>query len=361
MADDEREPDANTASHAPGSAQLAGNAGEPRAPQSLAFAFTGTAAEYFRIWVVNTCLSLLTLGVFSAWAKVRKKRYLYSHTLLDGTPFEYLGRPLPILKGRLVAAVLFAAWYVATHFVTALLPAAALAGLVLAPWVMVQSLAFNARYSAYRNMSFRFDGRYWGAARVIYTGLLLMPFTLGLYYPVWKQRLQRFAGNHSIYGGVSANSGANASDYFAIHFAAGLIVGSILAGVSVVVGLFLDRSAVAGYAAVALWVGYLVGTAYIRAHLDSLVWQHLSLGPLRFRYELSAKGLLALYVTNLLAIGLSLGLLIPWATIRTARYRAARFKVMLNGTLSQFQAKSAPAVRAAGAELGEFFDLDFSL
>ena len=62
--------------------------------------FTGSALEYFRIWIVNVCLTLVTLGIFSAWAKVRKKRYFYSHTLLDGTPFQYLGMPIPILKGR---------------------------------------------------------------------------------------------------------------------------------------------------------------------------------------------------------------------------------------------------------------------
>ncbi len=62
-----------------------------RPEQPLSFEFTGNAREYFRIWIVNTCLTLFTLGIFSAWAKVRKKRYLYSHTQLDGTPFQYLG------------------------------------------------------------------------------------------------------------------------------------------------------------------------------------------------------------------------------------------------------------------------------
>ena len=37
------------------------------------FRFHGNGAEYFRIWIVNFLLTLLTLGVYSAWAKVRKK------------------------------------------------------------------------------------------------------------------------------------------------------------------------------------------------------------------------------------------------------------------------------------------------
>ena len=48
------------------------------APQSAGSAvslkFTGKAGEYFRIWIVNVCLSVVTLGIYSAWAKVRRKR-----------------------------------------------------------------------------------------------------------------------------------------------------------------------------------------------------------------------------------------------------------------------------------------------
>ena len=47
--------------------------------------FTGKAGEYFKIWIVNLCLSVLTLGIYSAWAKVRRKRYFYGSTLLAGS------------------------------------------------------------------------------------------------------------------------------------------------------------------------------------------------------------------------------------------------------------------------------------
>src|SRR6266849_2239601 len=84
------------------------NSGQPRA---LISEFRGCARDYFRIWAVNLCLTLLTAGIFSAWAKVRKKRYFYSNVTLDGTPFQYLGRPVPILKGRVIAVILFSVYY----------------------------------------------------------------------------------------------------------------------------------------------------------------------------------------------------------------------------------------------------------
>lgn len=39
--------------------------------------FTGTAGEYFGIWIVNILLTIVTVGFYSAWAKVRRKRYFY--------------------------------------------------------------------------------------------------------------------------------------------------------------------------------------------------------------------------------------------------------------------------------------------
>ena len=52
--------------------------------------FTGNAREFFGIWFVNLVLSVLTLGIYSAWAKVRTERYFYGNTRFGGAPFEYL-------------------------------------------------------------------------------------------------------------------------------------------------------------------------------------------------------------------------------------------------------------------------------
>ena len=39
------------------------------------FEFTGEGYEFFRIWIVNICLTIITLGIYSALAKVRTNRY----------------------------------------------------------------------------------------------------------------------------------------------------------------------------------------------------------------------------------------------------------------------------------------------
>ena len=78
------------------------SAPEPRLASCCHSSFAATAAEYFRIWIVNLLLTIVTLGIYSAWAKVRRLRYFYGNTFVDGQSFEYHGQPLAILKGRLI-------------------------------------------------------------------------------------------------------------------------------------------------------------------------------------------------------------------------------------------------------------------
>ena len=56
--------------------------------------FTGSGSEYFGIWIVNLLLMLVTLGLYYPWAKVRRLRYFYGSTSLDGSSFEYHGLSL---------------------------------------------------------------------------------------------------------------------------------------------------------------------------------------------------------------------------------------------------------------------------
>ncbi|HXI78282.1 MAG TPA: DUF898 family protein, partial [Steroidobacteraceae bacterium] len=62
--------------------------------------FTGSGAEYFGIWIVNLLLTIVTLGIYSAWAKVRRLQYFYRNTEIAGSSFVFHGSPVRILIGR---------------------------------------------------------------------------------------------------------------------------------------------------------------------------------------------------------------------------------------------------------------------
>src|ERR1700685_13403 len=88
-------------------------ASSARVPEPLRF--TGNGAEYFGIWIVNLLLTIVTLGIYSAWAKVRRLQYFYRHTELAGSSFDFHGSPTKILIGRLIALAMLIAYNVSVR------------------------------------------------------------------------------------------------------------------------------------------------------------------------------------------------------------------------------------------------------
>jgi uncharacterized membrane protein YjgN (DUF898 family) len=342
--------------------------GAPSDPSSavehrLTFEFKGDAHEYFRIWIVNLALTLATLGLFSAWAKVRKKRYLYSHTLLDGTPFQYLGKPIPILKGRLLATVLVVTWYFVSNFEGRFVWLLLLGAVGLLPWIVVRSAAFNARYSAYRNMTFHFSGSYGALVTTMFGPLLLCLVSCGLSYPWLRAKFNRYMISRTSFGGADGELSARGGDFVRPYLVSGLFFGALgaLLGAShsVSSGRFDPRAfEQLGFVGYAL---YFVLFVYLKARITNLVWSGTRLGGIRFESRLAFGPLLWLYLSNSVAVIGTVGLLTPWAVMRVAQYRAAHFEVWLEGSLEAFEGSDTSTVRAAGAEVGEMFDLDLAL
>jgi len=144
------------------------------------FEFTGTGSEYFGIWIVNILLTIITLGIYSAWAKVRNKQYFYGNTYIADSAFEYTASPIQILKGRAIAVVAFIIYQFASGFFPLLGLVLGLGLTILVPWIICKSLAFNARYSQYRNIPFRFNQDVKGAfkAYVLLPLLFVIPLII---------------------------------------------------------------------------------------------------------------------------------------------------------------------------------------
>ncbi len=138
--------------------------------------FKGKGSEYFKIWIVNLFLSIITFGIYSAWAKVRTKRYLYGNTSIDGASFEYHASPIAILKGRLIAFALLVIYSVLSDLypLFSILLIALLT--IVIPWIVWRSLKFNARMTSLRNVHFSFKG----LLKKSYLYYLIVPFILPL-------------------------------------------------------------------------------------------------------------------------------------------------------------------------------------
>ncbi|ASY81902.1 hypothetical protein BJK05_18705 [Pectobacterium polaris] len=127
--------------------------------------FHGKAGEYFAIWLVNALLTIVTLGIYSAWATVRRRRYFYGNTEINGDRFDYHADPIQILKGRLLVIAGLILFYVVLAMSPALGTILALAFAALIPIIVIRNWRYDAIMSSYRGIRFNYHcqtGRaYW--------------------------------------------------------------------------------------------------------------------------------------------------------------------------------------------------------
>jgi uncharacterized membrane protein YjgN (DUF898 family) len=106
---------------------------------------------------------------------------------------------------------------------------------------------------------------------------------------------------------------------------------------------------------------YLIVFAYFTANISNLVYNNSHLLTHGFQSTLNTRALAMIYFTNGLMLLFTLGLAIPWAKVRLARYRAEHLLVVVDGSLDNFIAAEEKQVGAMGEELGEAFDIDIGL
>ena len=185
--------------------------------------FQGKTSEYFGIWIVNLLLSIVTLGIYSAWAKVRRKKYFYNNTLIENVGFDYHAKPISILKGRVIALVFFAGYGMSANM-HPFLPAVFLLIFFMAlPWLVVRGSIFNARNSSHRGLRFDFAGKIGQAVKVfIGLPLLLVP-TLGLIMPYNAHQKNQFLMDGHKFGLSQFNMHAKVKSFYRIYLIGGIV------------------------------------------------------------------------------------------------------------------------------------------
>jgi len=337
------------------------------------FLFTGTGVEYFKIWIVNLLLTIVTLGIYSAWAKVRNKQYFYGNTHIADATFEYTANPVKILIGRIIAFSIYLGVVMSSHLSPILSVVLSLLLLVFLPWIIVSSLRFNARHSSYRNIPFRFSGTVFGALATFIGWPLLGILSLGLLFPfVWKKQAQYVTNNHS-YGGEPFHFDVHVKEYYKMLL--------ILIGVSVVffiafVALLGGTAALGGLSKGGVDLGaflavipiiiayiafYFALGAYVVVTMANIHWNNTKLQNHQFESNWSVLSYLGLIVVNTIGILVTLGLFIPFAKVRAAAYKANHTALIVQGDLDRFIAQNLENSNSLGEGVHDIFDIDISL
>lgn len=303
--------------------------------------FHGTGGSLFGIQIVNAFLTIITLGIYHFWGKVRLRNYLMSQTEFEGDRFAYHGTGKELLIGFFKAAVVFGSFYLLLNSIpylsgtVAKVVAFVLAYsllLVFVPVAMVGSRRYRLSRISWRGVRFSFRGHVVDFIKIFLQGTLLTVITLGFYTPFFDVKRYAFMGSNSYFGNQKFEFEGQGKDLFG----------------SYVLALLLSLPTLGLY-----WF-------WFTAKKQRYLWDHTSFGAARFRSTVTGGALLHLSMVNLLLLIFTLGLGWPWVMIRNLRF--AFTYLTLEGLLDlEAIQQEAQAASPTGEGLGSILDLDTGL
>jgi uncharacterized membrane protein YjgN (DUF898 family) len=318
--------------------QVAADAGSSRQ-----LFFHGSGRSLFGIHIVNLLLTIISLGVYYFWGKVRVRSYLLSESEFEGDRFAYHGTGKELLIGFLKAVLLVGVPLALLKIVVPLLGRGpifrTLAGvvsyliiIVVIPFAMVGARRYRLSRTSWRGIRFSFRGEAKAFIKLFLTGSLLSSITLGLYYPFFEAHRYGFMVSHSYLGNKKFDFDGEGRALF---------------------GRFLLTLFLTPFTLGLCWLWFL-------ARKQRYFWEHTTFGEARFHSEVTGGRLFLLYLGNGLLILLTLGIGWPWAVVRNVRFT---FRYLsLEGPLDEASIQQeAQAASATGEGLAGLLDAGFDL
>ena len=343
---------------------ITGNPDAPRAVQRYPIEFTGSGSEYFRIWIVNLLLTLVTFGLYYPWAKVRKLRYFYGNTHVAGHALDFHGDPKRMLRGFLLMAALFTAYNMALKFSPVAGGIAALIFMGVWPALLRASMQFRLANTSWRGLRFQFMGSMKDAyfvflvpmfviggffaigavlmatrnSAAIVAGVVVMVLAYLAAIPYAFYRFKKYQHQNYACGQVRTEFRASFADVskvflktFGLTIALGLaaaVLMAVLGGASLISmggGTQDDRAAMAAMAVPTMFIFmislYAVPLPYFQSRMQNLVWTQTGSRDLRFKSHLAFGPLFRQTLINWTLMVFTLGLYWPFAAIAMARLR----------------------------------------
>ncbi|MDR2696201.1 MAG: DUF898 domain-containing protein [Deltaproteobacteria bacterium] len=303
--------------------------------------FQARGSDFFRIILRNLFFTILTLGIYAFWAKVRRRTFLWRATRILGDPLEYTGTGKELLISFLIVMGCFVVLGLGLMLLALLHPRAAL----VMQMGMYVGLIYAVHFALYCSIRYRLTRTRWRGIRGNLGGsaakyalkafayTLAVIGTLGMLGPWCTSRLVSLQMNDTFFGNRRFFFNGPARALYFAYFVV-LLASSVLVGVSALIAYFnlniaeivkaephpaagghMFLAAVAAYAALLIALR-LVGSIY-QAAFERWFFGHLSFGAMRFRSTLRAGALVKLYLGNILLLVCTLGLAYPWVRLRS--------------------------------------------
>jgi uncharacterized membrane protein YjgN (DUF898 family) len=205
--------------------------------------------------------------------------------------------------------------------------------------------------SAYRNVQFRFHGRFGEAAMALFVWPLVGYLTIGIMAPYAILQHNRFIVRNTAYGTTKFKFDATYGKYGSIIL---ISIGIIL--LVTIVGFVLSR--ISETLILFFFPIYAIALVYVQFSVINLYYNSVMLSNHGFNAELKLWPYAKMKLINFVLIALTLGLYLPAAKVRKTKYISENIFFDSGGSLEEFASAENEKVSALGEELGDVFDFD---
>jgi len=365
-----------------------------------ALQFRGSGSEYFKIWIVNILLTIITLGIYHPWAKVRNRRYFYGNTNLAERNFEYHATGKQLFLGFIIGVIFFAIY----TFVTNVAPQYALVFVLLFmlifPWLIWRSLMFNMRVTSFSNVHFSFKGAL-KTSYAVFLGYPLLAYALmaavgvlvaviapslesldkmviiiggivlGLlvmagyvyFVALISKKAKEYTINNSYYGQGKFSTNLELNKFIKIYAKA---LGIVLLPLAILAGVLSLFTSGVELMIIAVYLGFFIamifGMSYVVSRERAYVYENTLLdNKIAIESTLGARELAMVMFTNFLMVIFTLGLASPWAKVRMANLMLENTLVDTSAGFDEYITQQQSNVGAIGEQIGEAFDVEMDV
>jgi uncharacterized membrane protein YjgN (DUF898 family) len=380
--------------------------------QALGIRFTGSGSEYFRIWIVNLLLTLITLTFYWPFARARRMAYFQNNTLVGGDPLGFHARPWTMFRGYLVMILLGGGYWAVSHFLPGVAWLAFLALALVWPALWRASLQFRLRNTSWRGVRLAFLGEtreaYLCMLPLFVPGVVMLFFVNGMepgvepdpqtsawlgisvgitlllfaaVLPWLMFRIKRYQHGGYAFAQERTELRLGARRFYGLYFKIFLVsLGALLGGMATLAligwvlkslgllgGLLGSSKALAFLVPMVFMVLIylflpLMVAPYATTQLQNLIWSHTASTRIQMNSALRFRDMFRVTLVNWLLIILTLGLYWPFAKVRVTRLRLEAVSLQVEGSVDDWVAQAQPRGKGVlGDAAGDFFGIDMGL
>lgn len=274
--------------------------------------FEGKGFDFFKIFIVDVLLNIISLSLLYPRAIVRESRYLWMETSLGGSPFEFKGKTKKAFNAYMKTLLVFVIFMIiaigeglliAHYNLQGSLEASYLTSftilavvILLTPFIMHGDLHFFINNTAWRSVTATYKGKLSDLTGINLRGTILSALTLGIYSAWYETQLYNYVLENTRFGSLRFSYDGTSKELFKLYLK-GFLLGIVTLGIYNIWN-FRDL------------YNYSVNHTMV----------HKGEQAFNLHSDANTRDVFEFMVGNALLVVLTLGIGTPWAMIRTGRF-----------------------------------------